>query len=261
MPLDLARVRALCFDIDGTLADTDDHLVQQLAQFLAKLPFLSGREADRLARRIVMHGETPVNSVYGLADRLGIDDELARVRGHLQRFRPERNPEAADERPHDMMAGVQEMLHKLAKRYPMSTISTGSQARVEAFLTHFDVLDCFKAVVTAQTTARMKPYPDPLLHAARAMGAAPEACLMIGDTTVDMQTARAAGAQAVGVLCGFGTEDELIATGADLILETTSDVLAVLIPEADALRKSAVPEDQQVSESRRQEAGDRGTAP
>jgi HAD superfamily hydrolase (TIGR01509 family) len=245
MALRLEAIRALVFDIDGTLADTDDHLVQQLAQFLEKLPFLSGREADRLARRIVMEGETPVNRVYGFADRLGVDDELARVKVHLKRFRPERNPEAADEKPHDMMAGVQEMLKKLSDRYPMSTISTGHQARVEAFLAHYDVLDCFEAVVTAQTTPRMKPYPDPLLHAARAMDVPPEACLMVGDTTVDMLTAKAAGAQAVGVLCGFGTEDELRATGADLILETTSDVLAVLMPEEDKLKASAVPEGQQ----------------
>ena len=251
MPLDLGRIEALCFDIDGTLADTDDHLVQQLAQFLEKLPFLSGREADRLARRLVMEGETPTNTLYGLADRLGVDDELAAVRGHLRRFRPRRNPEAADERPHDMMAGVQEMLRKLSERFPMSTISTGSQARVEAFLAHYDVLDCFETVVTAQTTARMKPYPDPLLHAASAMGVAPEACLMVGDTTVDMLTAQAAGAQAVGVLCGFGTEDELRRTGAGLILETTSDLLAVLMPQEDTLNEeSAEPEALRQSEGR-----------
>ena len=247
MPLDLSRIQALVFDIDGTLADTDNHLVQQLAQFLDRLPFLSGREADRLARRLVMDAETPTNTLYGLADRLGIDDELTQVRGRLDALRPRRNPEAADEVPHDMMAGVQEMLGTLGERYPMSTISTGGQARVEAFLAHYDVLGLFKTVVTAQTTERMKPHPAPLLYAARAMGVPAEACLMVGDTTVDMQTARAAGAQAVGVLCGFGTEDELRREGADLILETTSDLLAVLMPSRDELGGSAVPEGQQES--------------
>ncbi|MDX1420641.1 MAG: HAD-IA family hydrolase [Rubricoccaceae bacterium] len=248
MALDLDRVEALCFDVDGTLADTDNHLVQQIAELIAKLPFLSGREASRLARRVVMDAETPVNTVYGLSDRLGIDDELTQLRGHLDRLRPRRNPKAADQVPHDMMAGVQEMLAALDGRYPMSTISTGGEARVEAFLDHYEVLDLFTVVVTAQTTDRMKPYPDPLVHAAAAMGVAPERVLMIGDTTVDMQTAQAAGAQAVGVLCGFGTEDELRREGAALILETTSDLLPVLMPEEDSLdAESAVPEDQQRS--------------
>ena len=247
MPLDLARVRALVFDIDGTLADTDDHLVDQIARALDTLPFLSGRAATHLARRIVMGAESPVNAAYGAIDRYGLDDELAALKGLLerardQRRRAERHPaEAADEVPHDMVPGVEEMLHDLAERYPMSAISTGSEPRIREFLAHHGVLEHFSAVAGAQTTPRMKPFPDPLLHAAEAMHVPPEACLVVGDTTVDMQTARAAGAQAVGVLCGFGTEDELVREGADLILATTSDLLAVLAPSEDALDTSADP--------------------
>ncbi len=243
MPLDLARIEAVCFDVDGTLADTDDHLVQQLAGFLARLPFLSGREGARMARRIVMDAETPVNAAYGLADRLGIDDELAQARSYLNRLQGEgRNAEAADRVPHTMIAGVEEAVEKLAARFPMSTISTGGAERVEAFLEHYGVRRHFAAVVTAQTTDRMKPFPDPLLHAAEAMGVAPEACVMIGDTTVDVRTAVAAGAQSIGVLCGFGTEDELRRAGADRVLATTSDVLPVLLPESTQMEGSADPE-------------------
>ena len=257
MPLDLSRVRALVFDIDGTLADTDDHLVQQLAQGLDAIPGLSGRRAEKLARRLVMAAETPVNSAYGLLDAVGLDDEFSRLkgvladaRGRLDEIRRQRaasgvsrNPEAADDVPHDMVPGVQDMLHALAIRFPMSTVSTGHASRVEAFLEHYGVRGCFRAVVTAQTTPRMKPHPDPILYAAEAMTVAPEAVLVVGDTTVDMRAARAAGAQAIGVLCGFGMEAELRASGADLICETTSDVLAVLHPEADPLDgASAVPE-------------------
>ena len=51
-----------------------------------------------------------------------------------------------------------------------------------------------------------------------------------------------AGAQTVGVLCGFGTEAELRRTGAGLILRTTSDLLAILHPSEDTLGKTASPE-------------------
>ena len=64
---------------------------------------------------------------------------------------------------------------------------------------------------------------------------------MIGDTTIDIRTGVAAGAQTVGVLCGFGTEDELRKTGAELVLRTTSDLLGVLRPSDDPLQKSASP--------------------
>ncbi|MDT7856685.1 HAD family hydrolase [Rubrivirga sp. S365] len=247
MPLDLARVQALVFDVDGTLSDTDDHLVAQIAGVLDALPLLSGRRAAELARRIVMGAESPVNAAYGAIDRYGLDDELAALKGLLtraiaQRNRAERHPaEAADEVPHDLVPDVAEMLRALAPRYPMSAFSTGGEVRIRAFLAHHGVADLFAAVVGAQTTPRMKPYPDPLVYAAEAMNVAPEACLVIGDTTVDMETARAVGAQAVGVLCGFGTEDELVREGADLVLATTSDLLAVLAPARDALGASADP--------------------
>lgn len=246
MALDLNRIRALCFDVDGTIADTDDHIVAQLAALLDRAPLVSGRRAERLARQVVMGAETPVHGAYALLDRLGLDVPVSRLRARLKAARSRgddpahtRNIEALDEVPHDMMAGVQEMLRTLAGRYPMCTISTGGAPRVERFLEHYGVRGIFTAVVGAQTTRRMKPHPEPLLYAAEAMRVAAHECLMIGDTTIDIRTGRSAGAQTVGVLCGFGTEGELRRTGAGLILPTTSDLLGVLMPAEDKLGKSA----------------------
>lgn len=255
MPLDLSRVRALCFDVDGTLSDTDDHLVARLAALLDALPLVSGRRAERLARRMVMAAETPVHGAYAQIDALGLDMPLNRLRTRLGRLRERldhvrrqqtdpahtRNLAASDEVPHEMVAGVQQMIHTLAAQYPMCTISTGGAPRVDRFLQHYGVRQHFMKVIGAQTTLRMKPHPEPLLFAAQAMGVDPAQCLMIGDTTIDIRTGTAAGAQTVGVLCGFGTEDELRRAGAHLILATTSDLLRALRPASDTLPSSAAP--------------------
>jgi HAD superfamily hydrolase (TIGR01549 family) len=248
MPLDLTRIRALCFDVDGTIADTDDHLVAQLAALLGKVPGVSGRRGERVARQVVMGLETPVHGAYATLDQLGLDVPLTRLRTRLRAMKQRqadpghtRNPEAIDEVPHEMVAGVQEMLRKLAGHYPMVTISTGGAPRVERFLEHYGVRELFTAVIGSQTTRRMKPHPEPLFYGAEKMGVDPAHCLMIGDTTIDVRTGVAAGAQTVGVLCGFGTERELRDTGADLILRTTSDLLAVLQPAEDPLGKTASP--------------------
>ncbi|HEY0824446.1 MAG TPA: HAD family hydrolase, partial [Ramlibacter sp.] len=186
---------------------------------------------------------------YALLDRLGLDTPVDRLRTRLREVKKRgadpanvRNLEAIDEVPHEMMAGVQEMLRILGARYPMCTISTGGAPRVERFLEHYGVRDLFTEVIGAQSTKRMKPHPEPLLFAAQKMGVDPAHCLMIGDTTIDIRTGRSAGAQTVGVLCGFGTEDELVAAGAGMILRTTSDLLAVLDPQEDALGETASPE-------------------
>jgi phosphoglycolate phosphatase len=64
--------------------------------------------------------------------------------------------------------------------------------------------------------------------AAEKMGVKPHECLMIGDTTVDIRAGTSAGAQTVGVLCGFGEEKELKDMGADLILSNTHQIVDIL---------------------------------
>jgi len=61
------------------------------------------------------------------------------------------------------------------------------------------------------------------------MGVAPQACVMVGDTTVDIRAGVSAGAQTVGVLCGFGRRYELERAGANLILESTAELTEVLL--------------------------------
>ena len=62
------------------------------------------------------------------------------------------------------------------------------------------------------------------MYAVKELGAPIERCVMVGDTTVDVSAARAAGAWAVGVLCGFGRRQELEQAGADVILDTTAEL-------------------------------------
>ena len=209
MPFDASRVRGLCFDVDGTLSDTDDLFVRQLKRYL---------RSERLARRLVMWLEAPGNALLGLADRLGIDDEIARLIDWIARHRRKGWREFL------IIPGVPQMLHNLSSRYPMAIVSTRDEESTRQFLDHFQLTPLFRVVVTALTRERTKPYPDPIFYAARAMGVKPEECLMIGDTTVDIYAGRAAGAQTVGVLCGFGEEKELRRAGADLILPTTTEL-------------------------------------
>lgn len=225
MSLDLQRVRALCFDVDGTLSDTDDQYVSRVAHWLRWVPFLQAPE--RSARRLVMWAESPGTFLMGLADRLGLDDEIIGVLSSLSRSR--NPPSRALPAP---IPGVATMLADLRRRYPMAVISARDERSTLDFLDHAGLRPHFQVIVTALSTPHTKPHPDPVLHAARQMGVPAASCLMIGDTTVDIQAGRSAGAQTVGVLCGFGERPELLKHGADLILDVTSDLQAVLAPPA-----------------------------
>jgi HAD superfamily hydrolase (TIGR01509 family) len=222
MPLDVGRIQALCFDVDGTLSDTDDLFVDTVKRLLKPLDVFSFLDREHIARRFVMWAEAPGNVVLGYADRLGIDDEAIALVEWLQRHRPRR------QKTFRLIEGVREMLDELDGHYPMAVVSARDVKSTHMFLERFDLSRHFNCVATALTCEHTKPYPDPILWAAGRMGVAPENSLMIGDTTVDIRAGRSAGAQTVGVLCGFGDEAELRRMGADEILKSTAELGRVL---------------------------------
>jgi phosphoglycolate phosphatase-like HAD superfamily hydrolase len=225
MSLDIARIRALCFDVDGTLSDTDNHLVSRLSRRLKLISFFfKNNDPQSFARRVVMASESPGNFLLGLPDSLDLDRILAALSDFIYRLGLSTHLENIQSVP-----GAVEGLQRLQSHYPISIVSNRGARSTEIFLDKFDLLDSISCVATAQTCDHSKPYPDPILWAADEMGVPPESCLMIGDTTVDIRAGRAAGAQTVGVLCGFGEEEELRLTGADLILSSTSDLPDILL--------------------------------
>lgn len=219
MPLEISRIKALCFDVDGTLSDTDDLYTEKVVSFLPRFLF---KNPEKTARRFVMWIEAPGNALLGLADRLGLDDEMVAIINWLNRHRKH------SDKTFLLVPGVDEMLKKLHGRYPMSVVSARDEHGTMAFLEQYDLLKYFDAVVTGLSAEHTKPYPDPVLLAAQKMNVAPENCLMIGDTTVDIRAGKAAGTQTVGVLCGFGEEPELRQIGADEIIEDTTKLLEIL---------------------------------
>ena len=223
MALDISRIKALCFDVDGTLSDTDDQFVLKIVRWLRPVKFIfPNKDPLPFARKFVMMTETPGNFLFGFPDRLGIDDEIATLGDSIYQMGLRKT-----HKPFLLIPGVMDTLENLHSQYSMSVVSARGGSSTQMFLDQFNLSPFFKAIATAQTCKHTKPYPDPILWAAEQMGVPPTECLMIGDTTVDIMAAKAAKAQSVGVLCGFGEKKELDNSGADLILEHTA-----LLPDA-----------------------------
>ena len=221
MSLDLTRIRALCFDIDGTLSDSDDYYADRLCRWIRYAPFVT--DPARTARRLVTWMESPANALLGLADSSGLDNGIISMMDWIQRHRKRHA------RRLPVMAGADDLLKKIHGRYPLAVVSARDENSAMAFLEQSNLVQHFDAIVTALSARHTKPYPDPIRLAAQRMGVAPDACVMIGDTGVDIRAGRAAGAQTVGVLCGYGETDELQSQGADLILRTTADLDGALL--------------------------------
>jgi HAD superfamily hydrolase (TIGR01549 family) len=223
MALDAAKIKAILFDIDGTLSDTDDQMMKQAERMLSPLRlFLDEKKRQAIARWLVMTAEAPGNAIYNLADRFDLDSLFIKLLDWRARSRRHKLKE------YWLIPGVGEMLNTLAEKYPIGIVSARDERSSHAFIDQFRIGDLFKVIVTSQSTRHTKPFPDPMRYAAEKLAIAPENCLMVGDTPVDIRSARLAGMQSVGVLCGFGREKGLRQAGADMILRSTADLVSVL---------------------------------
>ncbi len=215
---DRRAVRAVLFDLDGTLIETDDQVVAGLVRRLGLLGTLAPVERRmRLARRLLMRSETPVNRFVTLLDRLGLDNMLFRLSDALRRLRGIREPERFV-----AVNGAPEMLRELAGRYRLAVVTSRPRHEAQAFLVQYDLVDLFETVITREDVRRLKPHPMPVRMAAEKLRLPVQQCVMVGDTEVDVQAAKAAGALAVGVLCGFGERNDF--DDADLVLDSTTQV-------------------------------------
>lgn len=218
--LDKSKVEAILFDLDGTLMDTDDQAVDKLAHQLRRLRWPHPHLA---ARRLIMASETPGNLLMTTLDVLRLDAALTTITDRFRRWRGLHTP--PDFR---IIAGVREMLTTLNGRYRLAVVTTRGRSEAEMFLEQHELSALFELLVTRESTWRLKPHPAPIQHAARELGVPADRCVMVGDTTVDVKSARRAGAWAVAVLCGFGEREELQRASAHVILEHTSQLTSLL---------------------------------
>ncbi len=187
-------IRAVLFDLDGTLADTAPDLGGALnrlrtARGLAPLPLKQLRpHASSGARGLIGEG-------FGLAPG---DDGYEELRLGFVDFY-ERDI-ATDSRLFD---GVAELLDELEARNLAWGIVTNKIERFTLPLVGLLGLSPRAGcVVGGDTTPHAKPHPAPLLEASRRIGIAPEHCIYVGDDERDIEAARAAGMGAI--IAGYG---------------------------------------------------------
>ena len=218
-------VRAVLFDLDGTLIDSDDAAIHAWARRLKPVAWLfRGRNPEPFLRHVVMNGEGWVNGALTLLDRVGLDGVVFALRDALRAVWRGKRGEFLP------VEGIGPLLERLNEKYRLGVVTTRGREAAHAFLRQIGFDGRFEVVIAREDVRRLKPHPQPVQKAAEALGLSPAQVVMVGDTSLDVRSAKAAGAQAVGVLCGLGMLDDL--KHADLILATTADLAPHLLGEA-----------------------------
>lgn len=229
-PLQGRTIDAILLDLDGTLVETHNRWPEMVAQRLAPLEHLFRRlripirlDTEALARKLVMGIEMPANYAISIVEHLGLDSNLMGLGDRIRRSKG-----LATRNESLLLLGSQRLLETLQGHYALAVVTTRARPEAHAFLAESRLDRFFEVVVTRQDVFRMKPHPAPILRAAEGLGVAPDRCLMVGDTSMDMRAARRAGAVAVGVLSGMCTREELERGGAHLILDRAVELLPYL---------------------------------
>jgi len=209
-------MKALIFDLDGTLVDTVYAHIFAWQQALAE----AGMAIDgwRIHRRIGMSGGLFTRAV---ARELGRDlsamEEEALQRRHGELFRqflPERRP----------LPGAVELISFLRLNTILFGIATsGRRPEINASLDVLGIGD-ETVVVERGDVARAKPEPDLFLACQQRLGIGTGDCYVIGDAVWDLLAARRAGMLSIGLLSGGYGEDELSRAGAFRVYRDTAEL-------------------------------------
>lgn len=212
----LAKPRALLFDLDGTLIDTEELILTSLrhatAQVLPTVP------PDDVLRDMI---GIPLKRQMEKLDPEGAEEMLGLYREH--------NNQHHD----DLIKGfpdVEEVLVKLAAAgYRLAVVTSKMTDQALRGLRVFNLEGHFEFVQGADKTTRHKPEPEPLLYAAEMLGLPPGDCAYIGDSPYDMESARAAGMLAVAALWGIFSCERLLAAGGQQTAATPRELLSLFV--------------------------------
>jgi pyrophosphatase PpaX len=211
----LARVRAVLFDLDGTLIDTIELIRVSFRYATAKV--LGEALPDTLTMANV--GQPLRTQFEELAP--GHADELVRV---YRAFNGAHHDELAKAYP-----GTVETLEEVARHgLPMGVVTSKGAEGAHRGLELFGLGRFFEVVVTADDTALHKPDPYPLRFAAAALGVPLEYCVYIGDSPHDMQAAVSGDAIAVAALWGAFGADDVLAPGPAFALREMRELPGLL---------------------------------
>ena len=201
----LTRVplRAVLFDWDGTLLDSYQ------ADARAYLSMFAALGIPWSLAELAQHYSPDWHCVYRAAS---LPRERWAEADHLwRRF-------YCGERP-ALQPGARRVIERLARRYRLGLVTSGSDWRVRAQLRTFALGSLFAARVFGDEAPRRKPHPAPLRLALRRIGCQPAACVYVGDAPEDVAMARRAGVAVVGVIGHSPVPARLRAARPDVLIE------------------------------------------
>lgn len=207
------------FDLDGTLLSTLNDLASS-TNYALRWAGMPERTIEEV-RMFVGNGVKLLmeRSIPEGVNNPKFEETYAKFREHYM----EHNLDTT--RPYD---GVPELLHELKRRGKhLAIVSNKFYAATQDLAKHF-FPDTIEVAIGERENIRKKPAPDTVLEALRQLNVSKEDAVYIGDSDVDIMTAKNCGLPCISVLWGFRDKDFLIEHGGSLFVEKPIEILSRL---------------------------------
>ena len=206
------------FDLDGTLLYTLEDLKNAVNYALRKKGY-GEHQLDEMRRFFGNGIRAALQEAEPEASAEDIDELIRLFKGYYAEHCMDRT------HPYD---GIPELLSTLSERgYRMAIVSNKVDEAVKALAAHF-FGDTITVAIGNSDRIKRKPAPDTVYAALEELGVPAEDAVYVGDSEVDLLTARAAGLPCITVLWGFREKEFLIREGADCMVERPEEILQVL---------------------------------
>ncbi|QQS69052.1 HAD family hydrolase [Candidatus Saccharibacteria bacterium] len=210
-------IKAVIFDLDGTVIDTFEHIVQAFELVLPKFGVQKTREDIR-----AVIGKT-LEECY----REFLPEAVAYSAAELH-HETQQSPEMYELiTVYESLRQVVDALHEQQRK--AAVLTNRSRRSVDLIFAHTGLADTFDAVVTVDESGAPKPDSAGIYILGKRLGIEASAMVMVGDTAIDVVTAEHAGmAGSVGLTHGFGLRRELEEAGADYVIDSLAELPGVV---------------------------------
>ena len=218
-------LKLVIFDIDGTLVDSQYHIVASMSHAFRA----AGRPVPSRADALGIVGLSLPEAMAVLAPDAEYDERMQLAQDYKTGNRLHREDGAAVANT-PLYGGALDVIHHLdAAGYLLSAATGKSRAGLDRFMRAHELSHMFLATQTADD-APSKPHPQMILNCLAGTGAEAAHSVMIGDTEFDMAMGRAANVRRIGVRWGYHEDARLQRGGAERMADETAE-LASLVAE------------------------------
>lgn len=209
----MTKITTVLFDLDGTIIDTNELIIQSFFHALkGVVPASFGRE-----HIIPSMGQPLTMQLQEFSGR----QDVATLTQAYREYNHLKHDEMVSLFPD--VAEVVARLHGAGIR--LGIVTTKMRATTIRALELLGLHKYMETIVSLDDVEHAKPHPEPVAKAIQALGVEPSETLMVGDSSVDMKSAIAAGAIPIGVAWSLKGEEHLFETGAAHMLHNMNELL------------------------------------